>query len=102
MIKKYFSPQVFFCLAIFVGMPVCVSYSLLDPFITPRVILVAATAIILLLILMFGKTEDAYWLRSVPVISLGIFLLLYALSTTKSLNPGDAWYEWLKTFLAFP
>ena len=51
---------------------------------------------------MFRKPEDAYWLRSVPVISLGIFLLLYALSTARSLNPGDAWYEWLKTFLALP
>jgi O-antigen ligase len=102
MLKKYFSPEILFCLVIFIGMPVCISYRLLDPFVSPRVILIAAFSILMLAVLMFRKPEDAMWLRSVPVISLVIFLLLYALSVRNSLNAGDAWYEWLKTFLAIP
>jgi hypothetical protein len=29
-----------FCIALFIGMPVCVDYSLLDPFLTPRIALI--------------------------------------------------------------
>jgi len=102
MLKKYLTPEIFFCLAMFVGMPICVSYRLLDPFISPRVILVAASVAVLTIVMIFRKSENASLLKSIPVISLGAFLLLYALSITKSLNPGDAWYEWLKTFLGLP
>src|SRR6187431_136704 len=89
MLKKYFTPEIFFCIAIFIGMPVCVSYALLDKFVTPRVILVSVFVLVFVAVI-FRKEENASLLKSIPFISLCIFLLLFAFSITKSLNPGES------------
>lgn len=102
MLKKIFSAPFLFCFVLFLVLPACISYQLQDPFITPRVILIAATMLLLSLVVFFRSCDAPDLSRSIPVLSFLAFLILYAISISKSLNPGDAWYEWMKTFLLFP
>src|SRR5687768_8388433 len=102
MLKRIASPSLFFCITMFMVFPLCISYALPDPFITPRVMLVAALSLIMMTWFIFKPAVSRGWILSLPVVALGVFLLLYALSISKSLNPGDAWYDWMKTFLALP
>src|SRR5689334_14387533 len=98
--KTSISAPAVFCILIFFAFPVCVSYQLMDPFITPRVILISAAAFVFCFVALFWKDDGR--LKSVPVYSLLAFLLLTAISIFRSLNPGDAWFEWMKTFLGLP
>ena len=102
MLKKIFSAPVLFCISLFLLLPVCVHYRLMDPFITPRVVLMAATVLVLMLVVFFQRNENPVNIPLVPLYSFLAFLILMAMSISASLNPGDAWYEWMKTFLAFP
>ncbi len=101
MMKKYFSTPVVFCFLLFLVFPVCVSYQLMDAFVTPRVILIAATVLVLVLITFFQSPINIDALKNVAVYALLIFLLLYAFSIFKSINSGDAWFEWMKSFAGF-
>lgn len=100
--KKIFSTPFLFCIVLFLALPACISYQLLDPFITPRVLLISATVLLLSLVLFFRSQKIPGLISSIPVMSFLTFLILYAISISKSLNPGDAWYEWMKSFLLFP
>ena len=102
MLKNIFSAPVLFCLVLFLVLPACISYQLQDPFVTPRVILIAAMALLLCLVVFFRSCDAPDLSRSIPVLSFLAFLLLYAISISKSLNPGDAWYEWMRSFMIFP
>ncbi|CAN5536380.1 hypothetical protein BH11BAC1_BH11BAC1_06440 [soil metagenome] len=102
MLKKIFSPPVLFCIVLFLAMPVCISYQVQDSFITPRVILVAATVLALCILLIIKARPGPDLLRRFPVQALLAFLVLFAISIFKSINPGDAGYEWIKSFLIFP
>lgn len=99
--KKFFSPPFIFCILFFLVFPACVSYAVMDPFITPRVILTACTTAVFSLWL-FLKVKPDGNIPGVPVLMLAVFLMLYAFSTSLSLNPGDGWYDWMKTFSGLP
>ncbi|MEO8087928.1 MAG: O-antigen ligase family protein [Bacteroidota bacterium] len=102
MLKKYFSPVHLFCISLFLALPVCISYQIQDSFVTPRVILIAATVLALSIALIIKARPAHDLLRSTPILALLAFLVLFAISISKSLNPGDAWFEWIKSFLIFP
>jgi O-antigen ligase len=99
MLKSFFTAPAVFCTLLFIVFPVCVYYQLPDPFISPRVLLISsATAVFCLA---FFK-QDSRPAINISVYAFAAFLLLNAVSIFKSLNPGDAWYEWMKTFLGLP
>ncbi len=102
MLKKYSLPSILLCIVLFIAFPVCVSYQIVDPFVTPRLVLLSATVIILFLFYFFGPRNQSAINVNLPLISFLAFLFLYGISITKSINPGDAWFEWMKTFLALP
>lgn len=102
MLKKIFSFPFLFSFILFIGFPICISYHLQDPFITPRLILISTTVITFSIIFLFSSRKEPFSFPVITVFSFLAFMVLYAISISKSLNPGDAWYEWMKTFLAFP
>jgi len=102
MLKGIFSTPVLFCILLFLAFPVCISLHLIDPYITPRVVLVAATVIVLTFLVFILKGNEIKFSPDVQVISCVIFLALFAASITKSINPGDALFEWMKSFTALP
>src|SRR5690242_14923280 len=89
-----------FCLTFFVLFPVCISYKIQDPFVTPRLI-AASAALVLLCVILLAKKYHRHEIPSyhpwIPYSFLA-FLLLYLLSLVQSLNPGDALIEWMKAF----
>jgi O-antigen ligase len=100
MLRKLFTAPVLFCLLFFAVFPACVSYDLPDPFITPRVIL-SGVSLLVLSLLAFFRPAGGEGMNRIPVYALLVFMLLTALSVWNSLNPGDAWYEWMKSFTGF-
>ena len=102
MLKKVLPPSVLFCIVLFLAFPVCVSYQLQDAFVTPRVILASSALLVLMILTLFRPGDAPVFSNPFPLYAFGAYLLLSAVSITKSFNPGDAWFEWMKTFLAFP
>lgn len=102
MLKKILSAPFLFCIIFFIGFPICISYQLQDPFVTPRLILISTTVFAFSIFFLFRPHLESHSFPLTPIFSFLTFMLLYAISISKSLNPGDAWYEWMKSFLAFP
>ena len=100
--KTFLYARGLFYLTIFLALPVCVSYQLPDPFVTPRVILISALFLVLIPVIFFKPLNGVAVFQNLPFLSLLVFMLLYAFAISKSLNPGDAWYEWMKSFLIIP
>ncbi len=106
MFSKTYSPAglLIFCISIFLLLPVCVDYSLFDPLVTPRIVLIALTSVILIPFVYIRRNVffPGAFSNANSFILFLLFITWTAFSIFNSINPGDAWFEWMGTFLFLP